>query len=73
MWENLERLPGDLDVDVQAGTTNSGLRKAFLGIYPFLLGYYPVFALRNHNIIYVDLPSILRTLLLVTAGQQWSG
>ena len=54
--------------DVQAGTTNSGFRKAFLWIYPFLLGYYPVFALRNHNIIYVDLPSILRTLLLVTAG-----
>jgi len=46
----------------------SQLRKALLVIYPFLLGYYPVFALRNHNIIYVDLPSIFRTLLLVTAG-----
>jgi hypothetical protein len=37
-------------------------------VYPFLLAYYPVFALRNHNIVYVDLSTILRTLILVTAG-----
>lgn len=41
---------------------------AVLLIYPFLLAYYPILALRNHNIVYVDLPTILRTLLLVTAG-----
>ncbi len=37
-------------------------------IYPFLLAYYPIFALRNHNISYVDFSSILRSLILVTAG-----
>ncbi len=37
-------------------------------IYPFLLAFYPIFALRNHNIIYVDLFTILRTLILVTAA-----
>ncbi len=43
-------------------------KKAILLIYPFLLAYYPIFALRNHNIIYVDLSTILRSLLLVTVG-----
>jgi len=43
-------------------------QRLILLIYPFLLAYYPVFALRNHNIIYVDLATILRTLLLVTAA-----
>jgi len=43
-------------------------RKAVLLTYPFLLACYPVFALRAHNITYVDLPSILRSLLLVIAG-----
>jgi hypothetical protein len=42
--------------------------KAVLLVYPYLLAYYPVFALRNHNIIYVDLSTILRSLILVTAG-----
>jgi hypothetical protein len=42
--------------------------KAILLIYPFTLASYPVLALRAHNIFYVDLPSILRSLLLVTAG-----
>ena len=41
---------------------------AVLLIYPFLLAYYPIFALRNHNIIYVDISTVLRTLILVTAG-----
>ena len=41
---------------------------AVLLIYPFLLAYYPVFALRNHNISYVDFSTVLRTLILVTAG-----
>jgi len=43
-------------------------QKLILLIYPFLLAYYPVFALRNHNIIYVDLSTILRTLILVTVA-----
>jgi hypothetical protein len=42
--------------------------KVLLLVYPFLLAYYPVFALRNHNIVYVDLATILRTLILVTIG-----
>ena len=42
--------------------------KAVLLVYPYLLAYYPVFALRNHNIIYVDLSTILRSLIIVTAG-----
>ena len=43
-------------------------RTAALLSYPFLLAGYPVIALRAHNITYVDLPSILRSLLLVIAG-----
>ncbi len=43
-------------------------QKLILLIYPFLLAYYPVFALRNHNISYVDLFTILRTLILVTTA-----
>ena len=46
----------------------SFLYTAVLLIYPFLLAYYPIFALRNHNIIYVDISTILRSLLLATAG-----
>jgi hypothetical protein len=34
-------------------------------IYPFLIAIYPVLALRNFNISYVDLPSIVRTLVIV--------
>lgn len=48
--------------------SSSPWRKAALLIYPFLLACYPVIALRAHNIVYVDLPSILRSLILVTAG-----
>ena len=36
-----------------------------LRIYPFLIACYPVLALRNYNILYVDLASIIRTLLIV--------
>jgi hypothetical protein len=43
-------------------------QKAILLVYPFLLAYYPVLALRNHNIVYVDFSTILRTLIVVTAG-----
>lgn len=51
----------------QPASKKSFSYRAVLLVYPFLLAYYPVFALRNHNIIYVDLPSILRTLILVTS------
>jgi hypothetical protein len=34
-------------------------------LYPFLIAIYPVLALRNVNIDYVDLPSILRSLIIV--------
>jgi hypothetical protein len=44
------------------------VQKATRFLYPFLLAFYPVLALRNHNITYVDLSIILRTLILVTAG-----
>ncbi len=43
-------------------------QKAILWVYPFLLAYYPIFALRNHNIVYVDVSTIVRSLLLVTVG-----
>jgi hypothetical protein len=43
-------------------------RKVALLFYPYLLAYYPIFALRNYNIIYVDFATILRSLILVTAG-----
>ena len=33
-------------------------------LYPFLIAIYPVLALRNFNIDYVDLPSILRSLII---------
>ena len=53
---------------VQAAGKKSLRQVAVLLIYPFLLAYYPVLALRYHNIVYVDLPSILRSVFLVTAG-----
>ena len=34
-------------------------------LFPFLIAVYPVLALRNYNILYVDLASIFRTLLIV--------
>jgi hypothetical protein len=52
----------------QSGGKKPFWYNAILLIYPFLLAYYPIFALRNHNIVYVDLPTILRSLLLVTVG-----
>jgi len=52
----------------QSAGEKSFLYNAVLLIYPFLLAYYPIFALRNHNIIYVDISAILRSLILVTAG-----
>ncbi len=42
------------------------MKKIVYAIYPFLLAYYPILALRNYNITYVDLASIVRTLLIVT-------
>lgn len=48
-------------------TSNGSLwRRGILLVYPFFLAYYPVFALRNHNITYVDLSTVLRILILVT-------
>ncbi len=37
-------------------------------VYPYLLGYYPIIALRNHNIGYVDFFSMIRSILLVSLG-----
>jgi len=54
--------------DAQAASQKSLRQQAVLLIYPFLLAYYPVLGLRAHNIVYVDLPSIVRSLILVTAG-----
>jgi hypothetical protein len=39
------------------------VKKLRYSIYPFLIACYPILALRNHNIVYVDLASIVRTLL----------
>lgn len=43
-------------------------KKIIFLIYPYLLAFYPILALRNHNIDYVDFASILRALILVAAG-----
>src|SRR5215207_11712893 len=40
------------------------MKKLIFALYPFLIACYPILALRNHNIIYVDLASIIRTLLI---------
>jgi hypothetical protein len=40
------------------------MKKLIFVLYPFLVACYPILALRNHNIIYVDLASIIRTLLI---------
>lgn len=37
-------------------------------IYPYLLAFYPILALRNHNFEYVDFASILRPLILIAVG-----
>ena len=39
------------------------VKKLIYTIYPFLIDCYPILTLRNHNIVYVDLASIVRTLL----------
>ena len=41
------------------------MKRLILSIYPFLIACYPVLALRNYNVLYVDLASTLRTLLVV--------
>jgi len=41
------------------------MKKILSYIYPFLIAVYPVLALRNFNNAYVDLASILRSLLIV--------
>ncbi len=41
------------------------LKKFLSYIYPFLIAVYPVLALRNFNSAYVDLASVLRSLLIV--------
>lgn len=43
-------------------------KKIIFLIYPYLLAFYPILALRNHNIEYVDFASILRALIIVSAG-----
>jgi len=43
------------------------MKKLISKLYPFLIACYPVLALRNYNIIYVDLASILRTLIITLA------
>lgn len=41
------------------------MKKNLYAVYPFLIACFPILALRNHNITYVDLASIVRTLLVV--------
>ena len=46
------------------------MKKMLSYIYPFLIAVYPVLALKNFNSAYVDLASILRSLIvavLITA------
>ena len=40
------------------------MKKFLSNIYPFLLAGYPILALRNQNLIYVNFTSIVRSLLL---------
>jgi len=41
------------------------MKKTLSLIYPFLVAIYPVLALRNFNSAYVDLPAVLRSLILI--------
>jgi len=43
-------------------------KKIIFLIYPYLLAFYPILALRNHNIEYVDIASVLRALIIVATG-----
>jgi len=49
------------------------VKKLVYAIYPFLIACNPILALRNHNILYVDLASIIRTLLIaiLLTGLLW--
>lgn len=42
------------------------MKKILSYLYPFLIAMYPVLALKNFNNAYVDLASILRSLIIVT-------
>jgi Sulfatase len=52
-------------VSVLYNSASQTVSKIIHRIYPFLIAIYPVLALRNFNIDYVDLPSILRSLIIV--------
>ena len=41
------------------------MKKILSKIYPFLIAIYPVLALKNFNNAYVDLASILRSLIIM--------
>ncbi len=49
------------------------LKKIPANIHPFLFAIFPILALRNYNIIYVDFGSIMRSLILscLIAGLLW--
>lgn len=40
------------------------MKKVLLNIYPLLFAAYPVFALRNQNLVYVNINAIIRSLLI---------
>ena len=50
------------------------MRRIPANIHPFLFAIFPILALRNYNIIYVDFASIARSLILslVLTGLLWS-
>ncbi|HEX6269512.1 MAG TPA: hypothetical protein VFZ43_04705 [Anaerolineales bacterium] len=49
------------------------LKKRLANVHPLLFAIFPILVLRNHNIIYVDLGSIMRSLIisLSLAGLLW--
>ena len=63
----LSRLPYPIEVptSILYNPTAYAMNKLLHRIYPFLIAIYPVLALRNYNIDYVDLPAILRSLVVV--------
>ncbi len=50
------------------------MKKNFFKIHPLLVAVFPILALRNHNLVYVDFSSIVRSLLiaLLMAGILWA-
>lgn len=50
------------------------MKKFLFKIHPLLVAVFPILALRNHNLVYVDFSSIIRSLLiaLLTAGILWA-